>query len=51
MLSRTGLFSLRAFSKAVFAPRVPVNRIVGVLQEIRTRFVNKMIRHNHRLHR
>jgi hypothetical protein len=40
-----GLVLGARFREGLFAPRVPVDRIVGVLQEIRTRFINKMIRH------
>ena len=37
--------------ECLVAPRVPVDRIVRVLQKIRTGFVDQMVWHGHRLHR
>ena len=42
MLTNTSLFSRFAFSKAV-TPGIPIYRIMGVLQQVRTQFVDKMV--------
>jgi hypothetical protein len=37
--------------KGLIAPRIPLDWIVGVLQQIRAGFVYEMVRHVNRLHR
>ena len=34
MLRRIGFFSCLAFAKRFFAPRIPIDRIMGVLEQI-----------------
>ena len=43
MERKIGLSSWRAFSNASGAPRIPIHRVVGVLQQIRALFVDQAV--------